>query len=101
MRVMLDTMSDRTEWLAVDDSHFEQIEACDDPGFALYHHAADMDDAGKPLPAVGVDVTELNIHEAMRIADTYGGGEFDGEAGAIVIALCALRDHIKSQGITS
>ena len=48
------------------------------------------------LERVGIDDRQLSFDEAMKIADFYGGGEFDDETAGIVAALCALRDHIKA-----
>jgi hypothetical protein len=94
MAVMLDTLSRRTNWVIVDDEVAAQIAATDDPAQALFFHVDAMEDAGEPLPIVGDDETDLSLADAMTIAGTYGGGEFDGEIGAVVAALCALRDHI-------
>ena len=39
----------------------------------------------------------FTLEQAMKVAEYYGGGEFDDESADIVSALCTLRDFIQGK----
>lgn len=97
MSVRLDIWGAETAWYRIPAYELTEIGTQDE----LEAYFERCEESGWMPDHVGSDVTDLTMDEAMFIASQYGGGEYDGEMGGVVLALCALRDFIASQGVTS
>lgn len=101
MAVRLDAFGQPSRWYRVPDglgaelvanltelAENEVVEDLLDSAFSDW-----LDDQDPEPPTVD-ELDDLSLGEALEMASVYGGGEFDGEMGDIVSALCVLRDHI-------
>lgn len=96
MTVRLDSIGDPTVWYLIDDDTAAEIDGCDaDPDDYFAALVGFLDDSGEPLPVVGEDITAISLQDALTIAGTYDGGEYDGEQAGIVLALVTLREHMQ------
>lgn len=98
MTVRLDPLSRRSRWYRVPDDIEGQLAAM--LGDVAFGANTDVDDAfvewvDEHQPPTVDELDDLTLDEALTIAEVYGGGEFDGEMGDIVSALCVLRDHVR------
>lgn len=91
MTVALDHMASYPTWYYVpDDAPLGDDEA-------MMEFFDDHD--GELIEVGGDDDRGLTLDEACKIADTYGGGEFDGEMNAIVHAMLVLRKAVTPENV--